>query len=234
MITQDQPNIFPDTVVTAVSSINNGNMKYPGPVMEQPAVDENRANFLSKLGIRLEQTVLVRTTYDGSNYNRYHKVGENNRGQGMVRPSAFNSDSLATKQKNVAIFLPIADCIGGFVYDPVNEALMVMHLGRQATEQHGATKSIEFMVREFSSDPKDVLVWLGPAPSEKTYPLFSFDNRSLHDVNGEHLQAAGVNPKNITICNVDTILDTHYFSHSEFLKGRRDTDGRYAVVGMLK
>ncbi len=234
MITKDQPNIFPDTVVTTVSSINNGNMKYPGPVMEQPQVDENRANFLAKLGIRPEQTVLVRTTYDGSNYIRHHTVGENNRGQGMVRPSSFNSDSLATNQKNVAIFLPIADCIGGFVYDPKNHALMVMHLGRQATEQHGATKSIEFMARELGSDPKDLLVWLGPAPSEKTYPLFSFDNRSLHDVNAQHLKTAGVNPKNITMCTVDTILDTNYFSHSEFLKGRRQSDGRYAIVGMLR
>jgi purine-nucleoside/S-methyl-5'-thioadenosine phosphorylase / adenosine deaminase len=234
MITKDQPNVFPDTVIAAVSSINNGNMKYPGPVMDQPAVDENRANFLSKLGIRPEQTVLVRTTYDGSNYNRYHTVGENNRGQGMVRPSAFNSDSLATNQKNVAIFLPIADCIGGFVYDPVLHSLMVMHLGRQATEQLGATKSIEFMAREFGSEPEDMLVWLGPAPSEKTYPVFSLDNRSLHDVNTEHLISAGVNPKNITVCNVDTILDTNYFSHSEFLKGRREADGRYAIVGMLK
>jgi copper oxidase (laccase) domain-containing protein len=234
MITKDQPAVFPDTVVAAVSSINNGNMKYLGPVMDQPAVDENRTRFLSKLGIRLEQAVLVRTTYDGSNYNRYHVVGENNRGQGMVRPSAFNSDSLATNQKNVALFLPIADCIGGFVYDPTKHALMVMHLGRQATEQHGAAKSIEFFVKEFHSNPKDLLVWLGPAPSQKTYPLFSFDNRSLHDVNIEHLQSVGINRKNITVCTVDTILDTNYFSHSEFLKGRRDIDGRYAVVGMLK
>lgn len=234
MITKDQPTIFPNSVVTAVSSTNNGNMKYPGPVMDQPQVDENRTHFLGKLGIRLEQAVLVRTTYDGNNYNRYYTVGENHRGQGMVRPSAFDSDSLATDEKNVAIFLPIADCIGGFVYDPQKQALMVMHLGRQHTEQQGALKSIEFMGREFNSDPKDLLVWLGPAPSEKTYPLFSFNNRSLHDVNVEHLKNAGVHPARITVCPVDTALDANYFSHSEFLKGKRETDGRYAIVGMMR
>lgn len=234
MIKEDQPTIFPANVVAAVSSIKNGNMKYLGPVMDQPKVDENRALFLEKLGIRLEQTVLVRTTYDGDNYTRHHVVNENNRGQGMVRPSNFNSDSLATRAKNVAIFLPIADCIGGFVYDPNQEALMVMHLGRQATEQRGAAKSIAFMAEKFHSDPQNLLVWLGPAPSEKTYPLFSFNNRSLHEVNSEHLQEAGVKPENITVCRTDTILDTNYFSHSEFLKGNRETDGRYAVVGMLR
>lgn len=234
MIAHDQPDIFPKNVVAAVSSIKNGNMKYLGPVMDQPAVDENRAAFLAKFGIRPEQTVLVRTTYDGENYTRHHVVTENNRGQGMVRPSSFNSDSLATKSKNIAIFLPIADCIGGFVYDPNQEALMVMHLGRQATEQRGAAKSIAFMAETFQSNPQDLLVWLGPAPSEKTYPLFSFDNRSLHDVNSQHLQEAGVKPMHITICKTDTVLDTNYFSHSEFLKGNRKIDGRYAAVGMLR
>lgn len=234
MITKDQPLIFPNNVVAAVSSLNNGNMKYLGSVMEQPAVDENRRLFLAKFGIRPEQTVLVRTTYDGDNYNRHHTVGENNRGQGMVRPSHFNSDSLATNEKNVALFLPIADCIGGFVYDPIKQVLMVMHLGRQATEQHGASKSIAFITEKFGSDTKDLLVWLGPAPSEKTYPLFSFNNRSLHDINAEHLQNAGVNPRHITLCNTDTILDKNYFSHSEFLKGHRDIDGRYAIVGMMR
>jgi len=234
MIAKDQPRIFPDNVIAAASSVNNGNMKYLGSVMDQPVVDENRRIFLEKLGIRLEQTILVKTTYEGDDYNRYKVVNENNRGQGVVRPSAFDSDALATSAKNVAIFLPIADCIGAFVYDPVHEALLVTHLGRQHTEQRGATKSIEFMVQEFNSDPNDLLVWLGPAPSKESYPLYSFHNRSLHDVNLEHLKNAGVNASSIVICQIDTIKDTNYFSHSEYLKGRRETDGRYAIVGMLK
>ena len=234
MIAKDQPTIFPENVIAAVSSVNNGNMKYLGSVMDQPAVDENRRRFLEKLDIRPEQAVLVRTTYRGNDYTRYKVVNENNRGQGMVRPSAFDSDAIATDTKNVAIFLPIADCIGAFVYDPVHKALLVTHLGRQHTEQRGAAKSIEFLVQEFNSDPKNLLAWLGPAPSEKTYPVFSFNNRSLHDINTEHLKEAGVKPANITICRVDTILDGHYFSHSAFLKGERETDGRYAIVGMLR
>lgn len=45
MIAKDQPAIFPSNVVTGVSSLNNGNMKYLGTVMEQPLIDENRAHF---------------------------------------------------------------------------------------------------------------------------------------------------------------------------------------------
>ncbi len=234
MISKDQPNSFPNNVIAGVSSLADGNMKYLDQGLKQLQVDENRRRFLKKLDIQLEQTVLIRTTYDGEDYARYKVVDENHRGQGMVRPSLFNSDSVATQTKNVAIFLPIADCIGAIIYDPSQQALMVAHLGRQHTEQYGAQKSIAFMAEHFSSKPEDLLVWLGPAPFKESYPLFSFDNRSLHDVTTEHLVAAGVDPANLTICQVDTSTDSRYFSHSEFLKGARETDGRYAVVAMLK
>ncbi len=234
MISKDQPAIFPPHVAAGVSSVEDGNMKYIEKGLVQLEVDENRSRFLGKLGIRPDQTVLIQTTYEGEDYNRYRIVDENHRGQGIVKPVLFDSDSLATEARNVALFLPIADCIGAILYDPANQAIMVAHLGRQHTEQHGAAKSVEFMSTNFGTKPGDLLVWVGPAPSEKTYPLFSFANRSLHDVNVEQLRGVGVNLANITVCQVDTTIDTGYFSHSEFLKGNRETDGRYAVAAMLK
>ncbi len=234
MITKDQPTIFPATVSTGVSSVADGNMKYLEQGLQQLEIDENRSRFLEKCDIRPDHTVLIQTTYGGEDYNRYKVVDENHRGQGMVKPVLFDSDSLATNTKNVAIFLPIADCIGAIFYDPEHEALMVAHLGRQHTEQHGATKSVEFMTKKFGTDPQKLIIWVGPAPFKESYPLFSFANRSLHEVTTEHLKVAGVTLSNITICQVDTIVDTGYFSHSEFLKGNRETDGRYAVVAMLR
>ncbi len=235
MISKDQPAIFPPHVAAGVSSVEDGNMKYIEKGLVQLEVDENRSRFLGKLGMRPDQTVLIQTTYEGEDYNRYKVIDENHRGQGMVKPILFDSDSLATKARNVAIFLPIADCIGAILYDPAKQALMVAHLGRQHTEQHGATKSVEFMTEKFGTDPRNLIIWAGPAPFKESYPLFSFANRSLHDVNTEHLKAAGVTPSNITVCQVDTTtVDTGYFSHSAFLKGVRETDGRYAIVAMLR
>lgn len=234
MITKDQPAVFPATVTSGVSSIADGNMKYLKQGLQQLEVDENRSRFLAKRDIRPDHTVLIQTTYDGQDYNRYKVVDENHRGQGIVKPVLFDSDSLATNTKNVAIFLPIADCIGAILYDPEHEALMIAHLGRQHTEQHGAAKSVEFMTEKFGTDPRDLIIWVGPAPFKESYPLFSFDNRSLHDVNTEHLITAGVTTPNITVCQVDTAVDTGYFSHSAFLKGTREIDGRYAITAMLK
>ncbi len=231
MIQKDQPTIFPGSVIAGMSSTEDGNMKYLSD--DHRAVDDNRSRFLQKLGIELDQAVLLRTTYDGDDYLRHLVVAETNKGEGMVKPVSFNSDSLATRSKKIAIFLPIADCIGAIMYDADNEALMVTHFSRQHTQQHGATRSIEFMTENFRTDPGKLLVWMGPAPSKESYPLFTFDNRSLHDVNLEHLTDAGVDSANVTVCPTDTVKDHNYFSHSEFLKGRRETDGRYAIVAML-
>jgi len=46
--------------------------------------------------------------------------------------------------------------------------------------------------------------------------------------------AAGIDRNNIDIDSRDTTTDSTLFSHSEFLKGNRSTDGRQAVVCMMK
>lgn len=234
MIEKDQPLIFGQTVATAISSISDGNMKYLSKGLEQLEVDANRAAFLRRLGISPDQTVLLMTTYEGNNYTRYKVVNDNHRGQGMVKPVQFSSDSLITSTKGVALFLPIADCVGAIMYDPLRRVLMLAHLGRQHTEQFGAKASVEFLANNFGSRPEDLLVWLGPAPGAKYYPLHSFNNRSLHEITGDHLKNAGIEPAKIAICGIDNAKSPNYFSHNQFLKGKRETDGRYAIVAMMR
>ena len=110
---------------------------------------------------------------------------------------------------------------------------MLSHLGSHNLEQFGGTKSIEFLVENFQSNPKDITVWLSPAAGKDNYPLFAFADRSMHEVATEQLLKAGVNLEHITRSLVDTTKDINYFSHSEFLKGNRDSDGRFAVVTVM-
>jgi hypothetical protein len=42
----------------------------------------------------------------------------------------------------------------------------------------------------------------------------------------------GISPDNIQLSPIDTTLDPTYYSHSEFLKGHRDTDGRFCILAM--
>lgn len=234
MIAKDQPTIFGSKIVAGISSVGDGNMKEAGMPLELvKGVDSNRRSFLENLGIRPEQTILVRVTYDKDDFTVYETVKSEDSGKGITRGGEPFVDALATNEKNVALFLPLADCVGAILYDPVRSALMVSHLGRHSTEQHGATMSVNYMVKQFACNPKDIVVWCSPSPGKESYPLFAFENRSLAEVSTQHLIDAGILRKNIEIAVSDTSTDENYFSHSQFLKDSSQPNGRFAIVAMI-
>ncbi len=202
---------------------------------DDSVVDENRRKFLSLQMIAMQSTVRVAVTFDGDDYTRYTEVRSPDKGRGMMpNTETVIADGIATDEKRIALFLPLADCTGAVLYDSKQLVLMVSHLGRHSSEQYGARKSVEFMKDKFGSKPENIQVWLSPAPNGTDYPFWKRDNRSSHDVTRDDLLEAGIKPEYMQISSVDTVTDKNYFSHSEFLKGNRETDGRYAIVAMMR
>lgn len=193
-----------------------------------------RTAFLTNCGLRPENTTLVHLTYGAPHYTRYQTVDSSLAGDGITRAPSFEADGVVTKTSGLALFLPLADCIGTVLHDPVKKVLMVSHLGRHNLEESGGTRSVQYLRDQFDCDPKDITIWLSPAAGKDNYPLFAFAGRSMHDVAAEQLIAAGVPPENITTSPIDVTTDPDYFSHSEFLKGNRETDGRFAIVAVMQ
>lgn len=220
-------------LILACSTVADGSMKI-GQSSDPQAILANRQRFLASNGIAIDQTVLVPLTYGGDNYRRYFVVDEHHKGKGIITSATMEADGLVTQAKGVALFLPLADCIGAVLYDPITESLMVTHLGRHNLEQHGGAASVEYMAEQYGSNPSDITAWLSPAAGGDNYPLFAFANRSMHDVAIEQLEQAGIKSENIMASSIDTTTDENYFSHSQFLKGERETDGRFAIVAMMK
>ena len=111
---------------------------------------------------------------------------------------------------------------------------MVTHLGRHNLEQHGGQKSVEFMMKKFNTSPGKLEIHFSPSAGRENYPLFSFGGKSLAEVAVEQLTAAGVRSETIELSLIDTTIDERYFSHSQYLKGRRPSDGRFAIISWLK
>lgn len=234
MIKSDQPTIFGPKLIVALSSVDDGNMR-KGIYESDEIVDENRRKFLSRQMIAMQAAVLCGVTYDRDDFTQYRVARARDKGRGMMPDTESEiTDGLATDEKRIALFLPLADCTAAVLFDPKQLVLMVSHLGRHSQEQYGARKSVEFMQSKFGSKPESLLVWLSPAPNGTDYPLWKRDNMSLYDVAQADLLEAGIKSENIEISGVDTVKDQNYFSHSEFLKGNRDTDGRYAIVAMMR
>lgn len=210
---------------------NDGSMK---PVNgDDVVIAQNRSSFLNKYGISPDSTTLLHLTYGGDDYTRYLTVGDDLKGDGIVRDSTIEVDAIVTTSPDHALFLPLADCIGAVIHDPAKNILMLSHLGRHNLEQSGGTRSIEYLVREFGTDPTNLTVWLSPAAGQENYPLFSFNNRGMHEVATKQLLTAGILAQNITVSPEDTTTSKDYFSHSQFLAGNRETDGRFAVVAIM-
>lgn len=217
-------------VKIAASTASDGSIRRSHD--SQAIIHEATIPFLKKHHVSEDRTVLVRLDYNSDDFCRYDVVDETAAGEGMTRDGRV-ADGLATQTKNLALFLPLADCIGMVLYDPGSEALMLTHLGRHNLEQNGGQRSVEFMSERFGTRPESLEVFLGPSAGHENYPLFAFDGRSLADVATEQLRAVGITKRNIEISPIDTTKDLAYFSHSEFLKGHRETDGRFAIAAML-
>lgn len=232
MIIEHQPTIFGDKVIAAVSSVKNGTLTRQTRTadMTEDDVRNNQAHFFSKVGISHNQATIVLVDYDTDDFTRYREVALPEKGD-VIAPKA--ADALVTTNSGHALFLPLADCVGAILYASDKKVLMVSHLGRHSTEEYGAAKSVQYLVDKYGANPEKVLVWMSPAVGKGTYPLRKFDNRSLHEVNSEHFQQAGVPAANIEIAEVDTAVHSEYYSHSQFQKGEDEKHGRHAIVVMM-
>ncbi len=232
MIAADQPTIFGDKLQVALSSKEDGNQKFG--LGDNEVTLKNRRTFLEKAGININRTSLVGITYDTDDFAKYRIASLDDRGIGMLKnDTKRHVDALVVRDKEHALFLPIADCAGVILYDPKNEVLMVSHIGRHSAEQNGAQRSVDYLRETCGSDPTDILIWIGPSVGKATYPLAAFDGKALQDVIVEQLQAAGVVMGHIEASSIDTAHDENYYSHSQFLKGN-DEPGRFAIVAQMR
>lgn len=215
-----------------VSNVHDGSMKSVNSD-DLGQVELSRSNFILKNNIKPSDTTLVRLDYETNDFKRYFTVDDSFKGDGIVSKSTLASDAIVVSGSNHALFLPLADCIGAVIFVPTKNVMMMSHLGRHSLEQFGASASIEYLIQNFQVDPVEIKVWLSPAAGSEAYPLYSFDNQSLHQVATSQFLNSGVQAENIDISAIDSAMDANYFSHSQFLKGNRSTDGRFAILAVM-
>lgn len=254
MIKKDQPTIFGDEIICGVSSIDDGQMKL-GSIEPNEQVIQNRRQFLNRLGIRIEDTVLVKIQYAEDSINDVIKiVSQADAGNGMFDPEAEPTDCLVTNTPGLALFVPVADCGATIIYDPKKKVLALAHLGRHSTISLVPKKLTKYLKDNFQTDPADLKVWISPSISAESYVLkyadFAIDNPDWTDFckkvkggfitdnagfNRSQFIKSGVRPENIELSNVDTAKSEDYWSHHHevTVKGN-PVPPRFAVAASLK
>jgi len=223
-----------------------------GSTSEQ--VVSNRQTFLQANGMSIESTTLLRTVYaDDVVYDRIVDVDKLDLGKGMLAAdTAAPSDALFTALPGQALFLPIADCGGVVLYDSKRRVLGLVHLGRHATLDDLALKSVEHMIEKYGTDPADIYAWISPAISGKSYWLHTFDRAhvtewqphireenngwfvDLQGYNVDRFIEAGIPEGYIERSPVDVAKDGHYPSHyAATTRGEDGKSGRFAVAACM-
>lgn len=172
-------------------------------------------------------------------------------GTGIVRVTAKNADKtiqadgVFTTEKRLALGVTHADCQAAIFYDPVHEAIGVVHAGWRGLAQNIYARMLEAMQREIGTNPQNVIVCiapsLGPDHAEfknykQEFPQEFWSSQvkpnyfNLWEIARKQLNALGMIDKNIEISEICTYCNgKEYFSH------RRDKDtGRHGTVIALK
>lgn len=102
-------------------------------------------------------------------------VDERHAGKGALdRPSVLPpADALITREPNLFLLACFADCTPLLFFDPVQRAVGVAHAGWQGTVKQIGAATVQAMQTTFGSQPRDLLVVVGPAAGPCCYNVWS-------------------------------------------------------------
>lgn len=80
-------------------------------------------------------------------------------------------DGMITNEPGVCLFTSYADCVPLYFVDPVKKAIGLSHSGWSGTVKKIGAVTVNSMVREFHSDPKDIIVAIGPCICPDCYEV---------------------------------------------------------------
>lgn len=133
-------------------------------------------------------------------------------------------DTLITNEKGVPLAIRTADCAPILIYDPQQELLALIHAGRKGTELQITRKTVLILKESFDSNPKDLIVKIGPCISPCCYPT------DIRQANLQQLKSVGVLEDNIEVSPECTCCNTNkYYSY----RGDGPKTSRNFLVAML-
>lgn len=92
------------------------------------------------------------------------RVTKEDAGKGVTKePDYEEIDGLITNEPGLILCTSFADCVPLYFVDPKKQAIGLAHSGWRGTVNRMGARMIEEMNRQFDSDPKDLLVAVGPS-----------------------------------------------------------------------
>ena len=234
------------------SEKSDGNManSISGVIYNFDQVLKNRKKFLEKVGVDSNKTVCMWVTHGDEIIDADPKTA----GVSMRDYSkAIKVDGLMTNRKGLYLFLLIADCLPIIIYDPVAEAVGLIHAGWRGVDLEIAKKGVEKFKSKYKSKAEDIIAAIGPCAQKESFikenpeqlndprwrdfvtPVFySHPAQIFRKADSLNVLDAGIKKENIIDCGIDTVKDKRFFSHVRDCNNNISRQGRFACVVGLK
>ena len=162
---------------------------------------------------------------------------------GGVRETEGGADGHATADAGVLLAITVADCVPVYLLDASERAVALLHAGWRGTAAGILPGGISLLGERWGTDPKRLLVHLGPAICGACYEVGPevFGELGLEvppqaapvdlrDALARQARTAGVPPESITVSGLCTLCgDGNLFSH----RGGR-SERQVAVLGVRR
>jgi YfiH family protein len=106
------------------------------------------------------------------------------RGWEETESAVADCDGLITAQKGVMLGILTADCVPVLFYDPVCEVVAAVHAGWRGTQANIVAGCVTKMQAHFGSDPKDIVVGIGPSIGKCCYEVGEEVAKHFHPIKG--------------------------------------------------
>ncbi len=135
---------------------------------EEAAVLENYKRIAKAIGFSLDSAVASDQTHTAN----VRTVTAADRGCGLTKPRPYHDvDGMITNAPGVTLATFYADCVPLYLVDPVKRAIGLSHSGWKGTVGKIGKATVEAMEREYKTDPKDLVVAIGPSICQDCYEV---------------------------------------------------------------
>ncbi len=195
-------------------------------------VVQNYKIFCNAAGFDLQKIVLAKQTHSAN----ILIADSTHAGCGVLRERFYNDiDALITNEPGLPLVIHTADCVPVVFADVKNKAIGNAHCGWRGTYASLAAKTLDAMNLNYGTNPKNVLVSIGPCICVDCYEVskqlyddfmaeFGYNEYILQRqgkyylnlpmINRKNLIDAGVPEQNIAVADICTCCECeHLYSH---------------------
>jgi len=182
-------------IVHGISTRKFGSMKNEDGSINK----KNLKNFLESLGLA-KNSVSMGQIHSGN----VEIVSTN------TKTIFKNTDGLITNRKDIFLCVLTADCLPVLFYNPKNKIIGIAHCGRKGLQNKIIENIIDKFKSVFGSDPKNIIVGIGPGIEKKCYEV---DGKLIDIIKiaTESLLRTGIRQKNIEIIDICTKCNMREF-----------------------